>query len=248
MCCEKFAANALYNVKCFALPKKRFPRRPTNESFFFKTWLFWHSLFLQNKWGFTTRYCGLCWNQLLHWLLVAFECVSRVECITYCCLCGNEYWNEFSSCGQYLKATFNQRKWPVFKEVCKLQSLRLKEQPTQSSTSLENFFEEQYTHDHEQNTKNKRYSTFKIQEEQPTKFLWKFPNFWWKTKSHFFSHHHSTSFCAKKKKTLSLWTRFNLYRLSVQVPFFVCEKSQLRYKKTGNDIAVPKCYSFQLSI
>ena len=36
MCCEKFAANALYNIKCFTLSKKRFPRRLTNESFFSK--------------------------------------------------------------------------------------------------------------------------------------------------------------------------------------------------------------------
>ena len=221
MCCEKFAANALYNVKNALLCLKNSFRWDLQmKVFLFKTCLFdTLYFFLKNTWGFTTSVCGLRWNQLLHCLLVAFECVSRVECITYCCLCGNEYWNGFSSCGQFSKATCIECKWSSFKKVCKFshcvwrnnQHNRRRPLRTSSKNNI-------------RMTEGKKVSsTFKIQKEQLTKFLWKFPTF--ENKKLIFSQ--LSFFCRindEQKKTLSLCIRFNFYRLSVQVAFF-CVKS-----------------------
>ena len=108
----------------------------------------------------------------------------------------------FSACGQLLKATYSERNWPLFKRTCKEQILCLKEETTQSSASLEKFFEE-YSHDHDETGTQhlkKKEQQFNLPKEK------KFPMF-----HSFFLPLLQTLFFSSNMTVL--WTRFNFYDL-----------------------------------
>ena len=118
MCCEKFAANALYNVKNALLCLKNSFRWDLQmKVFLFKTCLFdTLYFFLKNTWGFTLSVCGL---RSVASLFACSIWMCEQSSVHYILLLGNEYWNGFSSCGQFSKATCIECKWSSFKKVCK---------------------------------------------------------------------------------------------------------------------------------
>ena len=108
----------------------------------------------------------------------------------------------FSACGQLLKATYSERNWPLFKRTCKEQILCLKEETTQSSASLEKFFEE-YSHDLDETGTQQLKKRTTIQSSQKKRNFQYFILF--------FSSYPPNSFFFSNMTVL--WTCFNFYDL-----------------------------------